>query len=63
MPGLPLRLDREISVRTVRVTACCRQSDGMLKAISNATASMVFESPVKASRTLYKERRRFRESR
>ena len=41
MPGLPFALDREISVRSVIVTACCRQSDGMLKAISNGTVSMV----------------------
>ena len=50
MPGLPLhtsRLDREISVRTVIVTACHRQSDGMLKAISNATVSMVSKSLAK----------------
>ena len=59
--GMPGQVDREISVRTAIVTACCRQSDGMLKAISNATVSMVSESLAKASRTLYKERRGFRE--
>ena len=48
-------------LRTVIVTECSRQSHGTLKAISNATVSMVSESPVKTSRTLYKERRRFRE--
>ena len=36
-------LDREISV----IIACCRQSDGMLKAISNAMVFMVSESPAK----------------
>ena len=41
------------------VTASCRQIDGMLKAILNATVSMVSESLAKASRTLYKERRDF----
>ena len=46
-------LDREISVRTVIVTACSRLSDGTLKSISNATVSMVSESPAKASRTLF----------
>ena len=56
-------LDQEISVRTVIVTACCRLSNGMLKAISNTTVSFVSESPAKASRTLYKERRGFREGR
>ena len=54
MPRLP---DREISVRTAIVTACCRLSDGMLKVISNAMVSMVSELPAKALRTLYKERR------
>ena len=29
-------LDREILVRTVIVTACCRQSDGTLKALLSA---------------------------
>ena len=43
--------------------ACCRLSDGTLKAVSNAAVSMVSELPVKASRTLYKERRVFREGR
>ena len=54
-------LDREISVRTVIVTACCRQSDGLLKAISNVLVSMMSESQAKTSRTLYKGWRRFRE--
>ena len=57
------RLDREISVRTVTVTACCRHNDGMLKAILNAMVSMVSKLPAKASRALYKERRGFREGR
>ena len=34
------RLDREISVRTAIVIACCRLSVGMLQAISNATVSL-----------------------
>ena len=52
---------REISVRTARATACCRLSDGTLEAISNATVSMVSKSLEKASRTLYKGRRGFKE--
>ena len=63
MPGLPLHsyIDREISVKTLTVTVCCCQSDGMLKAISNALISMVSESLAKASKMLYKDRRGFRE--
>ena len=34
-------------VRTVIVTACHHQSDGMFKAISNATVSMVSKSLAK----------------
>ena len=52
-----------MSVKTITVTAYSCQSDGMLKAISNAMVSMVSESPAKASRTLYKERKGFREGR
>ena len=44
--------NREISVQTAIVMACCRLSDGTFKAIANAMVSMVSESPVKASRTL-----------
>ena len=61
--AVTLCLDREISERTAIVIPCCRQSEGMLQAILNAMASMVSESPAITSRTLYKERRRFREGR
>ena len=50
-------------MRTVIVTVCRCLSDGTLKAISNAMVSMVSESHVKDSRTLYIERRGFREGR
>ena len=49
-----MRLDREISVRTVIVTACCCQSNGTFKAILNAKVSMVSELPAKTLRILYK---------
>ena len=60
MPRLPLHAYIE---RNNKVTACCCQSDGTLNAISNATVSMVSESPAKTSRTLYKEQKKFREAR
>ena len=45
-------LDRDISVRTVIITVCGHQSDGMLKAILYATVSMVSKLPTKALKAL-----------
>ena len=55
MPGLPFTLRSRSFSENLTVTACCRQSDGTLKAISNAMVSMASESLAKASRTLYNE--------